>query len=30
MFLDIRMPGVAGLECAWARAEDWPADAGEP
>ncbi|MGF6573398.1 DNA-binding LytR/AlgR family response regulator [Paraburkholderia sp. GAS333] len=25
MFLDIRMPGMTGLECAQALAEDWPA-----
>ena len=27
-FLDIRMPGLTGLEAAQAIAEDWPADAG--
>ncbi|MFM0646141.1 LytTR family DNA-binding domain-containing protein [Paraburkholderia bryophila] len=26
MFLDIRMPGMTGLECAQALAEDWPAN----
>jgi DNA-binding LytR/AlgR family response regulator len=29
MFLDIRMPGMTGLECAQALAEDWPAN-GRP
>src|SRR5580698_99498 len=29
MFLDIRMPGMSGLEAAQALAEDWP-DAGRP
>jgi DNA-binding LytR/AlgR family response regulator len=28
LFLDIRMPGMTGLEAAQAIAEDWPADAG--
>ena len=28
LFLDIRMPGVSGLEAAQAIAEDWPDDAG--
>ena len=26
LFLDIRMPGMTGLECAQALAEDWPED----
>ena len=30
MFLDIRMPGMTGLEAAQALAEDWPADASLP
>ena len=29
-FLDIRMPGLSGLEAAQALAEDWPADAPFP
>lgn len=29
-FLDIRMPGLTGLEAAQAIAEDWPDDAGAP
>lgn len=29
LFLDIRMPGMSGLEVAAALAEDWPADSGE-
>jgi DNA-binding LytR/AlgR family response regulator len=29
-FLDIRMPGLSGLEAAQALAEDWPADAEFP
>jgi len=29
-FLDIRMPGMSGLEAAQAIAEDWPDDAGAP
>lgn len=29
-FLDIRMPGLTGLEVAEALAEDWPEDAGAP
>ncbi|MEY4907034.1 MAG: hypothetical protein RL260_752 [Pseudomonadota bacterium] len=29
-FLDIRMPGLTGLEVARALAEDWPADPGAP
>ncbi|HEY1092110.1 MAG TPA: LytTR family DNA-binding domain-containing protein [Burkholderiaceae bacterium] len=29
-FLDIRMPGLSGLEAAAAMAEDWPADAPFP
>ena len=28
VFLDIRMPGLTGLEAAQALAEDWPADDG--
>lgn len=28
LFLDIRMPGMTGLEAATALAEDWPEDAG--
>ncbi|GAP36813.1 LytR/AlgR family response regulator transcription factor [Piscinibacter sakaiensis] len=28
LFLDIRMPGMSGLEAAEALAEDWPEDAG--
>lgn len=28
-FLDIRMPGLSGLEAAQALAEDWPADTGD-
>ncbi len=28
VFLDIRMPGLSGLDAAEALAEDWPADAG--
>ncbi|MGZ5277133.1 MAG: LytR/AlgR family response regulator transcription factor [Caldimonas sp.] len=28
VFLDIRMPGISGLEAAEAMAEDWPDDAG--
>ncbi len=28
LFLDIRMPGMSGLEAAQALAEDWPGDAG--
>ncbi len=28
LFLDIRMPGMSGLEAATALAEDWPEDAG--
>lgn len=30
VFLDIRMPGLSGLEVAQALAEDWPADAPFP
>ena len=30
VFLDIRMPGLTGLEVAEALAEDWPDDAGAP
>ena len=30
VFLDIRMPGVSGLEAAESLAEDWPADAPLP
>lgn len=30
LFLDIRMPGMSGLEAAQAIAEDWPDDAGRP
>ena len=30
VFLDIRMPGLTGLEAAQALAEDWPADAPLP
>jgi DNA-binding LytR/AlgR family response regulator len=30
LFLDIRMPGVSGLEAAQAIAEDWPDDAPAP
>ena len=30
VFLDIRMPGMTGLEAAQALAEDWPADANLP
>jgi len=30
VFLDIRMPGMTGLEAAQALAEDWPDDAGSP
>lgn len=30
MFLDIRMPGLSGLEAAQALAEDWPADGARP
>lgn len=30
IFLDIRMPGLSGLEVATALAEDWPEDAGAP
>ena len=30
VFLDIRMPGMTGLEAAQALAEDWPADASLP
>jgi len=29
-FLDIRMPGLSGLEAAQALVEDWPEDAGAP
>lgn len=28
LFLDIRMPGMSGLECAETLAEEWPEDAG--
>src|SRR5258706_10614409 len=30
LFLDIRMPGMTGLEAAQAIAEDWPDDAAQP
>src|ERR1035441_1147901 len=30
VFLDIRMPGMSGLEAAQAMAEDWPDDAAFP
>ena len=30
LFLDIRMPGMSGLEAAQALAEDWPDDAPFP
>ncbi len=30
LFLDVRMPGMSGLEAAQALAEDWPADASFP
>jgi DNA-binding LytR/AlgR family response regulator len=30
VFLDIRMPGMSGLEAAQALAEDWPAEANAP
>jgi DNA-binding LytR/AlgR family response regulator len=30
VFLDIRMPGMTGLEAAQALAEDWPDEAGAP
>jgi DNA-binding LytR/AlgR family response regulator len=30
LFLDIRMPGMSGLEAAEAIAEDWPGDAARP
>src|SRR3954469_17289386 len=30
LFLDIRMPGMTGLEAAQAIAEDWPDDAPKP
>ena len=30
VFLDIRMPGMTGLEAAQAMAEDWPSDAALP
>ncbi|HJW12793.1 MAG TPA: response regulator, partial [Albitalea sp.] len=30
LFLDIRMPGMTGLEAAQAIAEDWPGDAPLP
>jgi len=30
VFLDIRMPGMTGLEAAQALAEDWPVEAGTP
>ncbi len=30
LFLDIRMPGMSGLEAAQALAEDWPGDAAQP
>ena len=30
LFLDIRMPGLSGLEAAQALAEDWPDDAARP
>lgn len=30
LFLDIRMPGLSGLEAAQALAEDWPDDATQP
>ncbi len=30
LFLDIRMPGMSGLEAARALAEDWPGDASRP
>lgn len=30
LFLDIRMPGMTGLEAAQALAEDWPGDTAQP
>ena len=30
LFLDIRMPGMTGLEAAQAIAEDWPDDVAAP